>query len=120
MRIIIILTAFLALSFPARAQVAAIPTINISSNDVVQSSISVAYSMSGSINSVAVRVNFAFTETGSKRLEEFYRTNAVDEDVRWQIGSFVQTSKLDDPKSFARQGFGPLPVKDAKSVSEKS
>ena len=54
---------------------------------------------------MSVTVKFAFTEAGSKRLEEFYRAHTVGEMVRLQIGSFSHQFKLDERKSFDRQEF---------------
>jgi hypothetical protein len=114
MRTIIIITAFFALSLSAFGQVLAIPTFTFGSNDVVQSSIMV-FNLSGT-NETRVTVKFAFTDTGAKRLEDFYRTHTIGEDVLWQSGSFVHPSKLDDRKFFGREGFWGLPETDAKAL----
>jgi hypothetical protein len=82
----------------------AIPTFTFGSNDVVQSSI-LLFHMTGT-NETRISVKFAFTDTGARRLSEFYRTHSVGDDVRWQSGSFVQSFKLDDRKFFGREGFG--------------
>ena len=113
MRTIIILFAFFALSIAARAQLAT--TFIISSNDVVQRSILVANSGAGT-NDTRVGVKFAFTDTGAKRLEEFYRAHNVGDDVYWQCGSFIHPFKLDDRKIFSREGLWGLQEKDAKAL----
>src|SRR5271169_5871943 len=94
MRTIIIITAFFALSLSAFGQVLAIPTFTVGSNDVVQSSI-MLFRVAGT-NETRVTVKFAFTDAGAKRLEEFYRAHTIGEDFRWQSGSFVHPSKIDD------------------------
>jgi len=115
MRTIIIITAFFALSLSAFGQVVDIPTFTVGSNDVVQSSIMV-FHLTGT-NQTGVTVKFAFTDTGAKRLEEFYRAHTIGEDFRWQIGSFVwQRSKLNDRKFFGRESFWGLPETDAKAL----
>ena len=114
MRTIIISIAFLALSLSAFGQVLAIPTFTVGSNDVVQSSI-MLFHLTGT-NETRVTVKFAFTDTGAKRLEEFYRAHTIGEDFLWQSGSFVHPSKLDDRKFFGREGFWGLPETDAKAL----
>ena len=57
-------------------------------------------------NQTGVTVKFAFTDTGAKRLEEFYRAHTVGEDFLWQSGSFVHPSKFDARKHFGREGSG--------------
>ena len=114
MRTIIIITAFFALSLSAFGQVLAIPTFTFGSNDVVQSSIMV-FNPTGT-NKTGVTVKFAYTDTGAKRLEEFYRAHAVGEDIRWQSGSFVHPFKLVHRKSFGREGFWGLSETDAKAL----
>src|SRR5690349_2734253 len=86
MRAVLILAAFLAFSICASAQAEMIPTFTVTSNDVAQSSIMV-FSTRGT-NETRVTIKFAFTDTGAKRLEEFYRTHSVGEEVRWEIGTF--------------------------------
>jgi len=114
MRTIIIITAFFALSLLAIGQVMAIPTFTFSSNDVVQSSIMVSHPTG--TNETGVTVKFTYTDTGAKRLEEFYRAHNVGEDVRWQSGSFVHPFKLEHRKSFGREGCWGLSETDAKAL----
>jgi hypothetical protein len=114
MRTIIIITAFFALSLSAFGQVLAIPTFTFGSNDVVQSSIMVFHPTD--TNETGVTVKFTYTDTGAKRLEEFYRAHTVGEDVRWQSGSFVHPFKLEHRKSFGREGFWRLSETDAKAL----
>jgi hypothetical protein len=114
MRTIIIITAFFALSLSTFGQVLAMPTFTFGSNDVVQSSIMV-FHLTGT-NQTGVTVKFAFTDSGAKRLEEFYRAHTIGEEVRWQSGSFVHPFKLDDRKFFGREGFWGLPEEDAKAL----
>ena len=103
MRTIIIIITFFELSFSAFGQVLAIPTFTFGSNDVVQSSIMIFHKTDTNVTRVAVK--FAFTDTGAKRLEEFYRAHTIGEEVCWQSGNFVQPFKLDDRKFFGREGF---------------
>jgi hypothetical protein len=100
MRIITILLAAVAISIPALAQVKAVPTFTITTNDVVQSSILVfgAWRTNGI-------VKYEFTRTGSKRLEEFYRAHPVGQEVRYRVGRFERVFKIDDRKNFAREGI---------------
>jgi hypothetical protein len=113
MRTIIIITAFFAASLAAYAQLAT--TFIISSNDVVQSSIMFGHPGTGT-NDTRVGVKFAFTETGAKRLEGFYRAHKVGDEVYWQCGSFVHPFKLDDRKIFGREGFWGLSETDGKAL----
>src|SRR5690349_493194 len=78
---VVIFAAFLAFSISAFAQVETIPIFTVTSNDVAQSSIMV-FRTRGT-NETRVSIKFAFTDTGAKRLEEFYRTHSVGEEVRW-------------------------------------
>jgi hypothetical protein len=112
MRTLLIFAALLALSVSAFAQAESIPTFTVTSNDVAQSSIMV--SRMGGTNVVAIK--FAFTEAGAKRLEEFYRAHAVGQEVRYQIGSFERSFRLDDRKGFAREGFWGLSEPNAKAL----
>jgi len=114
MRTIIIIAAFFALSLSAFGQVLAIPTFTVGSNDVVQSSIMV-FHLTGT-NQTGVTVKFAFTDTGAKRLQEFYRAHTIGEDFLWRSGGFVHPSKLDDRNFFGREGFWSLPETDAKAL----
>ena len=102
-------------SVSALAQGAGIPTFTVTSNDVVQSSITVV-SMNGGTNEALFGIKFAFTDTGAKRLEEFYRAHSVGQEVRYQIGSFERVFGLDDRKHFGREGFLGLPERDAKAL----
>ena len=113
MRTIIILTTLFALSFAAHAQLAT--TFIISSNDVVQSSIMFGHPGTQT-NDTRFAVKFAFTDTGAKRLEEFYRAHTVGDEVYWRCGSFVHPFKLDDRKIFGREGFWGLSETDAKAL----
>jgi hypothetical protein len=113
MRIIIIIIAVVVASFAAHAQLAT--TFIISSNDVVQSSIKYGHPGPGT-NDTRVAVKFAFTETGAKRLEEFYRAHTVGDEVYFQCGIFVRSSKLDDRKMFAREGYYGLSETDGKAL----
>ena len=92
----------------------AIPTFTIGSNDVVQSSIKL-FHLTGT-NQAGVTVCFKFTDTGAKRLADFCHAHTVDEDVRWQCGSFVHPFKLEERKHFGREGFLGLPETDAKAL----
>ena len=112
MRTTVIIIAFIVASLAAHAQLAT--TFIISSNDVVQSSIWYGHPRTGT-NSIVV-VKFAFTETGAKRLEEFYRAHTVGDEVCWQCGSFLHPFKLDDRKFFGRDGFWGLSEADAKAL----
>jgi hypothetical protein len=67
-------------------------------------------------NETGVTVKFTYTDTGAKRLEEFYRAHNVGEDVRSQSGSFVHPFKLEHRKSFGREGFWGLSETDAKAL----
>jgi hypothetical protein len=67
-------------------------------------------------NEDKVSVKFAFSDTGTKRLEEFYQAHAVGQEVRYQIGTFERVFKLDDRKHFGREGFLGLPEKDARAL----
>lgn len=116
MRILTILLAVVALSLPALAQVEAVPTFTVTTNDVAQRSIMV-YHMSGT-NEARVTVKFAFTETGAKRLEEFYRAHTIGQEVRYRIGSFERVFRLDDRKHFGREGFWGLPEPESKALED--
>ena len=109
-----ILAPFLALTLSAAAQVQVIPTISVTSNDVVQSSI-MDFRMKGT-NGTRVTVKFAFTDTGEKKLKEFYTTHSVGQVVRYQIGSFERVFALDDRKHFGREGFWGLSEQDAQAL----
>ena len=114
MRILITVAALLALAVSAFAQVTGLPTFTVTSNDVAQSSIMV-FHMQGT-NGARVSIKFAFTGTGAKRLEEFYRAHSVGQEVRYQIGTFERVFRLDDRKHFGREGFWGLPERDAKAL----
>jgi hypothetical protein len=114
MHLLITTAALLVLSVSAFAQAAGIPTFTVTSNDVAQSSIMV-FHMNGT-NEARVSIKFAFTDTGAKRLEEFYRAHSVGQEVRYQIGTFERVFKLDDRKHFGREGFFGLPERDAKAL----
>jgi hypothetical protein len=111
MRTIFILTAFCIATVAAHAQLAT--TFTISSNDVVQRSIMVGHS--GDTNDTRVAVRFTFTAAGARRLEEFYRAHTVGDDVRFQCGSFVYPFKIDDRKTFTREGIWGLSQQEAKA-----
>jgi hypothetical protein len=113
MRTIIMITAVFVASLAAHAQLAM--TFTIYSNDVVQSSIMSLHPSIGT-NDSRISVKFAFTETGAKRLEEFYRTHTVGDEVCWECGKFSHPFKLDDRKYFGREGFWGLPEEDAKAL----
>ena len=116
MRILTILLAVVAFSIPALAQVEAIPTFTVTTNDVAQSSIMVFHM--GGTNETRVTVKFAFTDTGAKRLEEFYRSHSVGQEVRYRIGSFERRFKLDDRKHFGREGFWGLPESESRALED--
>ena len=116
MRALFALVAFFAFSFSTLAQVEAIPTFTVTSNDVAQSSIMVLRTRG--TNEVRVSIKFTFTDVGAKRLEKFYRAHSVGEDVRWQVGTFERLWKLDDRKHFGREGFWGLPEREAKALEE--
>jgi hypothetical protein len=114
MPIVAFCVAFLAAPVSASAQVEAIPTFTVTSNDVVQSSIMVFHM--GGTNDARVSIKFAFTEAGASRLWEFYHANPVGQEVRYQIGKFERAFKLDDRKHFGREGFWGLPFAEAKNL----
>jgi len=58
-------------------------------------------------------VKFAFTDTGAKKLKEFYETHSAGQEVRYQIGSFERVFRLDNRKHFGREGFWGLSERDA-------
>jgi len=116
MRTLIIFLAVVASSISAFGQVEAVPTFTVTTNDVVQSSIMV-FRMGGT-NESRVTVKFAFTDTGAKRLEEFYRSHAVGQEVRFHIGTFERTFKLDDRKHFGREGFWGLPESESRALED--
>ena len=116
MRILSLLVAVVAFSASALAQVEDVPTFAVTTNDVVQSSIMV-FRMGGT-NDARATVKFAFTDTGAKRLAEFYRSHSVGQEVRYRIGNFDRVFKLDDRKHFGREGFWGLPERDAKALED--
>ncbi len=116
MQILTILLAVVTLSISARAQVEAVPTFNVTTNDVAQRSIRV-YRLGGT-NETRVTVKFAFTETGTKRLEEFYRAHTVGQEVRYRIGTFERNFKVDGRKHFGREGFWELPESEFKALED--
>ncbi len=116
MRALLIFAVFLAFSLSTFAQVETIPTFTVTSNDVTQSSIMV-FRTRGT-NEARVCIKFAFTETGAKRLEEFYRAHSVGEEFRWESGTFGRLLRLDDRKHFGREGFWGLPEREAKALED--
>jgi hypothetical protein len=116
MRTLPILVAVVALSVPVLAQVAGVPTFTVTTNDVIQSSVRV-YRIGGT-NVSRVTVKFAFTATGEKRLEEFYRSHSVGHEFRWQIGNFERVSKLDDRKHFGREGLWGLAEPESRALED--
>jgi hypothetical protein len=116
MRAFLIPLTLLALSVSTFAQAESLPTLTLTSNDVVQSSIRV-YRM-GRTNETRAAAKFSFTDAGAKRLEGFYRAHAVGQEVRYQIGSFERAFKLDDRKHFGREGFWGLPEREAKALED--
>jgi len=119
MRILITAAGLLAVSASAFAQVAAIPAFTVTSNDVVQSSIRIFHMKGfdmGGTNDAKVTVKYDFTDTGAKRLEEFYRAHPVGQEVRFQIGKFEHVLKLDNRKHFEREGWWGLPEREAKAL----
>jgi hypothetical protein len=118
MRTLIIVAALLALSVSAFAQAESIPTFTVTSNDVAQSSIRVFHPViqTRGTNETVVSVKFDFTRTGAKRLEEFYGTHSVGQEVRYRIGSFERVFTLDDRKHFERDGFWGLTEQDGKAL----
>ena len=116
MRAFIIVLAVLASSISAIGQVETVPTFDVTTNDVVQSSIMVL--RMGGTNETRISVKFAFTETGAKRLEEFYRLHTVGQEVRYRIGTFEHTFKLDERKHFGREGFWGLLESDSRALED--
>jgi phosphate-selective porin len=118
MRTLIIVAALLALWVSAFAQAESISTFTVTSNDVAQSSIRVFHLViqTRGTNEIIVSVKFDFTSTGAKRLEEFYGTHSVGQEVRYRIGSFERVFTLDDRKHFEREGFWGLTEQDAKAL----
>jgi L-asparaginase/Glu-tRNA(Gln) amidotransferase subunit D len=114
MRTITILFVVAALSMPALAQVGVVPTFTVTTNDVEPSSIAI-YRMGGT-NKTRVAVRFAFTDTGAKRLEEFYRAHTIGQEVRYRIGSFEPVFRLDDRKIFRIQTFPGLPESESRAL----
>ena len=111
MRIVIVLAGLLIFPGFASGQVEFYPTFTITSNDVAQSSIMVF--RLGGANQTRVSVKFAYTETGAKRLEQFYAARPVGQEIRYQIEHVV---KLDNRKHFSREGFWGLPEGDANAL----
>jgi hypothetical protein len=116
MRKLIIILAVVASSITALGQVEMVPTFTVTTNDVVQSSI-MLFRMGGT-NEVRVIVKFAFTAKGAKRLEEFYHSHSVGEEVRYRIGTFEREFKLDDRKHFGREGFWGLPDPESRALED--
>jgi hypothetical protein len=114
MRTLFTVAALLTLTVSSLAQVAAIPTFTVTSNDVVQGSIMVFHV--NRKNEAKVSVKFAFTDLGAKRLEEFYRAHSVGQVVRYQVGAFEHRFGLDDRKHFGREGFWNLPEREARAL----
>ncbi len=104
MRILTILLAVVALSIPALGQVEAVPTFTVTTNDVTQSSI-MAFRM-GATNEARVTVKFAFTDSGAKRVEEFYRAHTVGQEVRYRIGTSSARSSWTTGSTLAERVFG--------------
>ena len=116
MRILSFPLAVIALSILVLAQVEVVPTFTVTTNDVVQSSIMV-FRMGGT-NEARVTVKFAFTDSGTKRLEEFYRAHSAGQEVRYRIGTFERVFRLDDRKHFGRQGFWGLPEPESRALED--
>jgi hypothetical protein len=114
MRTLAIIAVLLSHSLLTFAQVEAIPTFKVISKDVVQGSIMV-FRMNRT-NDASMTVKFAFSDAGAKRLEVFYRTHSVGQQVRYQIGAFERVFHLDDRKHFGREGFWSLTERDAKAL----
>ncbi|MGD0812936.1 MAG: hypothetical protein ABSA83_04985 [Verrucomicrobiota bacterium] len=91
---------------------ASIPTMTISSNDVVQTSIKV-WDLRGQMNGFAVK--WMYTEDGAKKVRGF-RDAHVGEKVREHIGCFVFDGIIRDPVNTdtARDGLWKLSERDAK------
>jgi hypothetical protein len=113
MRGITFFLAVLAFSIPALAQIETVPTFTVTTNDVDQSTIMI-FRM-GTTNAT---VKFAFTDTGAKRLEDFYRAHSVGQDVRYRVGRFERVFRLDDRKHFGREGFWGLPTPDSRALED--
>jgi hypothetical protein len=116
MRILTILLTVVTLSIPALAQVEAVPTFTVTTNDVAQSSIVVL--RMGGTNEARVTVKFAYTDTGMQRLEEFYRAHTVGQEVRYRVGSFERVFRLYDRKNFRRESFLELPGPEARALED--
>ena len=114
MRVVIVLAVLLIFPVLALGQVEFYPTFTITSNDVAQSSIMV--SRLGGTNQTKVSIKFAYTETGAKRLAQFYAAHPMGQEIRYQIGNFEHVVRLDNRKHFSREGFWGLPEGDAKAL----
>lgn len=116
MRALTLITTLLTLAVCALAQADSIPTFTVTSNDVVQSSLMVFRMPGTGTNEPRTTVKFAFTDTGAERLQKFYQTHTIGQQVRYRIGSFERVFSLDDRKHFGREGFWGLPERDAKAL----
>jgi len=114
MRIVIVLAGLLIFPGLALGQVEFYPTFTITSNDVAQSSIMVF--RVGGTNQTRVSIKFAYTETGAKRVEQFYAAHPIGKEIRYQIGNFEHVARLDNRKHFSREGFWGLPEVDANAL----
>jgi len=114
MRLVIVFGGLLIFPVLALGQVEFYPTFTITSNDVAQSSIMVF--RSGGTNQTRVSIKFAYTETGAKRLEQFYAAHLIGQEIRYQIGNFEHVVRLDNRKHFSREGFWGLPEGDANAL----
>src|SRR4051794_22722738 len=99
MRTLTVLLTLLCLGVCAFGQGNDLPTFTVTTNDVEQSSIGIWP------KGDKVTVKFAFTDSGAKRLEKFYRAQGFGEKVRYQIGRFEWPFRIDDRKHFGREGF---------------
>jgi len=114
MRLVIVVGGLLIFPVLALGQVEFYPTFTITSNDVAQSSIMVF--RLGGTNQTRVSIKFAYTETGAKRLEQFYAAHLIGQEIRYQIGNFEHVVRLDNRKHFSREGFWGLPEGDANAL----
>lgn len=116
MRTLIILFAVVASSIVVFGQSEVVPTFTVTTNDIVHDSIMV-FRMGGT-NEAGVTVKFAFTDAGAKRLEEFYHSHTVGQEVRYRIGTFERTFRLDDRKHFGREGFWGLSESESRALED--
>ena len=91
------------------------PTFTIAPNDVIQGSIWVQH-VHGLVKTL-VNVEFNFTDTGSKRLKEFYQSNGDGRKVVYHIGSFTCGFKIYHVrKDFFHDGFVGLSEREAQAL----